>query len=489
MGICQPCMNSVEEVHANEIFEKRPLPQKVRPLLANLEADFEAFAGDDGVLDCKELAEIWKKCAMRKVGKLSVEDVALIEKSSRDLFDSLDIKKDGKVSYDEFVTYMMGGMESRGPLHEMRAHLDKQLNEDPELMSKLIEKFKSWDVNGDGVVTPIEFEEHLAELQKELGTCSPEEAQAKAHDMGIEIFKEADVDGDGQLDMWELIAHTLGRRKMPVEVLLYDVSHGMAEKLGSVLLGRKVIAAHSGIMVFGSEYWYGGQLFRSEPPCSRAFGPPLQDAWGMQLVQSEARPELPVIRCGYTFVSQAEFSTWLKTSGIVHRYSNVSQYDLLTHSCHHFCDEILKYLTGDGMPKKVMELQRMAATPTMMLLRPVLNKVMGGFGDAGKALDANFLSNGEASSTPDAQDLSVFKDLFSEGKVVQIPNMDGTDVVGTIIKEVDGVCDIRYFDPSTGQIAVKSGVNSRNLKELKCEAEDNENKNDNGVDRGGGGSR
>lgn len=472
MGICQPCLNSVDEVSVQATLRKHPSPHKVRPLLKNLEADFKEFAGEDGVLDCKELAAIWKKCAGRKVGTLTLEDDELIEKSSRDLFDSLDIRKDGKVSYDEFVTYMMGGMESRGPLSEMRAHLDKKLNEDPELMSKLIEKFKSWDVNGDGVITPAEFDNNLAELQQVIqSTSSSEEAQEKAYSMRIEIFKEADVDGDGQLDMWELIAHTLGRRKMPVEVLLYDVSYGMADKLGSVLLGRQVIAAHSGVMVYGSEYWYGGQLFRSQPPCTKAFGPPLQDAWGMQLVQSETRPELPVIKCGYTFVSQSEFSAWLKTSGIVDRYSNLSQYDLLTHSCHHFCDEILRYLTGEGMPKKVMELQRMAMTPTVLMLRPVLNKMMGGFGEAGKTVDANFLATGEASATPAARDCSVFKDLFSEGKAVHVPSMEGvgTDVVGTIIKEVDGSCDIRYFDPSTGQISVKSGVKSSNLKELKGE--------------------
>ena len=92
-----------------------------------------------------------------------------------------------------------------------------------------------------------------------------------------------------------------------VEILLYDISKGMAAKLGPLLLGKSAEAAsrclcirsrqavHTGVLVYGSEYWYGpdaqtgvecaagGKLFRSDPPCRKQFGEPLTQPWGIQL--------------------------------------------------------------------------------------------------------------------------------------------------------------------------------------------------------------
>merc|ERR1712178_262580 len=135
------------------------------------------------------------------------------------------------------------------------------------------------DKNGDGFVTPEEFDEYLHELedmaQKETDpdkSAKCERKMAKVQGIKKQIFEEADVDKDGKIDLWEIMAHTLGRKKMPVEILLYDVSKGMADMLGGLLIGKKVAAVHSSCLAFGSEYWYGGQLFRSVPPCRKAFG-------------------------------------------------------------------------------------------------------------------------------------------------------------------------------------------------------------------------
>ena len=155
----------------------------------------------------------------------------------------------------------------------------------------------------------------------------------------------------------------------------------MAAKLGPLLLGKSAEAqdtatrspsqskesqehpcrlqqaVHTGVLVFGSEYWYGvlllaigrwigvavspqehlqfscmnagdlgGKVFRSNPPCRKQFGEPLKQPWGIELEQpvteslscvrftpsagaatrSEAVPELPVIRLGYTFVTHQD---------------------------------------------------------------------------------------------------------------------------------------------------------------------------------------
>merc|ERR1711912_225837 len=110
----------------------------------------------------------------------------------------------------------------------MQSELTKQFSEDPTMLNKLIKNFKRWDKNGDGFVTPEEFDEYLHELedmaQKETDpdkSAKCERKMAKVQGIKKQIFEEADVDKDGKIDLWEIMAHTLGRKKMPVEILLY----------------------------------------------------------------------------------------------------------------------------------------------------------------------------------------------------------------------------------------------------------------------------
>eukprot|EP00959_Pyramimonas_sp_CCMP1952_P333113 6975284-Pyramimonas_sp.AAC.1 len=108
------------------------------------------------------------------------------------------------------------------------------------------------------------------------------------------------------------MSYMLGRKKTPVEVLLYDVSKGFAQKWSKVLMGKTVQAAHTGVLVYNSEYWYGGDVYRSEPPCTKCFGEPLKQYSDSEPLEwSEQRPDLPVVRIGYTFVTHDEFVSWL----------------------------------------------------------------------------------------------------------------------------------------------------------------------------------
>lgn len=473
LGLCQPCLNSVTETE--DIGEHRGKEPKARPLLADLEADFKEFAGEDGVLDAKELGEIWKKCAVRKVGELTEEDKKLIETNSKAYFNQLDVHKDGKVTYEEFVTYMLGGAESQGPLAVLRDNLSASLAEDPNKINKLIERFKRWDKNGDGFITEDEMDQHIKELE-EMGSQGQGKKVQRADEVRRikeELFTEADVNHDGKIDLWEAMAHLLGRRKQPVEVLLYDISGGMADKLGKLLIGKKVAAVHSGLLIYNSEYWYGGQVFRSNPPCRDAFGEPLTAPWESPLPMSEQRPDLPVVKCGYTFVTHNEFVTWMKRN-VTERYKDIKQYDLFTHSCNHFSNECIQFLTGEGLPKKIFELQQMAMTPVMLSMRPMLNKYLGGFGDAGKNVDANYFT---LESAPDCarsdSQAKLVKDVLESGDVVLVEGLDGgTDsVVATILNEADGSCDLKYFDQTTGLIETKYGVQSSRVKRIESGSE------------------
>ena len=72
--------------------------------------------------------------------------------------------------------------------------------------------------------------------------------------------------------------------------------------------------------------------------------------------RSEQRPDLPVVRLGYTFVTHEEFVQWLQAE-VKERYTGLHTYDLLTHSCNHFSNEVCNFLLGQGIPEKIFELQ------------------------------------------------------------------------------------------------------------------------------------
>ncbi|CAK9036890.1 unnamed protein product [Durusdinium trenchii] len=466
-GLLGCCVNKDVQVEAS--LAALPTQRKLRPLLCDLEEQFKKHAGHDQALDQKELAEIWIKAAEVKVGKVSPEEAAFIEQSTQEYFQIMDTDKSGKVTYEEFVAGMLGGNEDVGHMRQLRKHLNTKMKDDPKQLQKLISSFKEWDKNGDGYVSREELEEHLKELRKlamEDGTISKDEKKQmdEVQKMINEMFSNADVDMDGKVDLWEVMAYILGRKKQPVEILLYDISKGMAAKLGPLLLGKSAEAVHTGVLVYGSEYWYGGKLFRSDPPCRKQFGEPLTNPWGIQLERSEQRPDLPVVRLGYTFVTHEEFVGWLQAE-VKERYTGLHTYDLLTHSCNHFSNEVCTFLLGQGIPEKIFELQKTFLSGPIVALRPFLNRYLGGFADHQKELDENFMAkDGEVEGGATAEDLKA--EMLGSGDVVLVEGVDGIHgaVLATILKEEKGKCEIKYFDPTEHRIETMSGVPVSKMK-------------------------
>jgi len=216
---------------------------------------------------------------------------------------------------------------------------------------------------------------------------------------------------------------------------------------------------HSSVLVFGSEYWYGGNVFRSQPPCEEQFGPPLRTSSALKLEPSEVRPGLYVVRMGYTLVTHEEFAEFLK-SKVLDRYSGRSSYDLLTHSCNHFSDECLHFLLGHGVPDHVLSLQRMAQTSTLRAMRPFLNRYLGGFSGEGgggdQLLEDTKVKEGIGRVDP--------ADVLGEGAVVVLDggaagiDEEGSTVVATVLKEAGSVCEVKFFDPVALQVSAKKGV-------------------------------
>ncbi|KAG7400192.1 hypothetical protein PHYBOEH_006731 [Phytophthora boehmeriae] len=145
-----------------------------------------------------------------------------------------------------------------------------------------------------------------------------------------------------------------------VTLRVYDLSHGMARQLSPALLGKTIDGVwHTGVLVFGKEYFFGGGGIQ-------AMAPELVVArYGMQPVRT--------VPLGETLKTQQQFEQFLRDNSA--RFTDAS-YDLLRHNCNNFSDEAAKFLMGSGIPQYILDLPNEALnTPFGAMLRPMLENM------------------------------------------------------------------------------------------------------------------
>jgi len=252
-SICRPATLPTPRPHADKSTacadtggEGRETQQKVPVglLLKELEIQFDKYANVDHEIGAPELAKIWQKCAESKVGgDLTKEDKRLIKESARTYLQTMDVNQNGRVDHSEFCSFMLGGLDRRGPFGQMQETLRRKLEEKPGALHQAIAKFVEWDTNGDGYITPEELRVQMDKFMNDKGVVA---APFSMDD----ILSAVDVDADGRIDLWEFLAYSMGRRKVPVELLLYDITQGNSELFSSVLLGNKFEA------IYHSSVWF-----------------------------------------------------------------------------------------------------------------------------------------------------------------------------------------------------------------------------------------
>ncbi|CAI7908309.1 unnamed protein product [Closterium sp. NIES-54] len=119
---------------------------------------------------------------------------------------------------------------------------------------------------------------------------------------------------------------------------VYDLSHGLARQLSQTLLGTAIDAVyHTGVVAYGTEYWFGAGIQRGVPGLTD-FGPPME-----------------AIRLGCTEIPRDLFEQFL--ADVSANYSP-HRYSLLSHNCNHFSDEVAHFLLGRGIPSRILDLPR-----------------------------------------------------------------------------------------------------------------------------------
>lgn len=175
-----------------------------------------------------------------------------------------------------------------------------------------------------------------------------------------------------------------------VQLVVYDLSHGMARQLSAQFLGGPQYAIdiipHTALVVFGREYFFGGGIQHEDPQQFRR-------QTGMHPIRT-----LPL---GMTSVSRADFEAWCAASTRNGRYTAAS-YDLLQRNCNNFSHDAARegLRLSQGVPEWILQVpQKFLSSPMGLIIRPMLeNMQVSGNGGGGAAPFANTPTSSFASA-------------------------------------------------------------------------------------------
>ncbi|XP_049869511.1 uncharacterized protein LOC126369227 isoform X2 [Pectinophora gossypiella] len=162
---------------------------------------------------------------------------------------------------------------------------------------------------------------------------------------------------------------------VPVELYIYDLTHGMAALLSPAILdeqplvigkavdselglGRQVAGVwHTSVVVYEREYFYGGAGVTSCAPGGTQLGQPHQ-----------------VERLGDTFVPFAVFVDYIQ--GLATTAYTGGAYRLLEHNCNHFSEEVAQFLCGAHVPKHILTQPDALPPPLRLALQALLDNLV-----------------------------------------------------------------------------------------------------------------
>lgn len=141
-----------------------------------------------------------------------------------------------------------------------------------------------------------------------------------------------------------------------VTLNVYDLSQGLARQISMPFLGKAIEGIwHTGIVVYGNEYFFGGGIQHC-PAGSTPYGIPLR-----------------VVDLGVTHVPKDVFEMYLQE--ISPRYLPET-YSLLTHNCNNFSNEVAQFLVGTSIPNYILQLpNEVMSSPMGALILPMIQNL------------------------------------------------------------------------------------------------------------------
>lgn len=225
--------------------------------------------------------------------------------------------------------------------------------QEPKRMSRLVKRWMLMDTTGTGMITLSDLTEAFKEEFR------PKLSHKVAEMNALAMLRDMDAQGKGRASYSEFVLRMLGIESHEVIMYWYDLSNDWAKYLSPLLLGSWEGGLwHTGVSVFGREYFYGGRI---------CWGPPGATVWG--------RPT-KAVRLGLTTRRLDELREHIFTD--LDRKFDRKSYDVLDRNCNHFVDDTTQFLLGMSIPDEVrLQPQRLMNAPIAKMMRPLLNHWLG----------------------------------------------------------------------------------------------------------------
>lgn len=166
-----------------------------------------------------------------------------------------------------------------------------------------------------------------------------------------------------------------------VQAYVYDITQGMAKMMSPGLVGKQIdYVPHTGIVVFGKEYFFGGG------PCIGVPG------------QTVGVPVYKTLDLGETSKTAEELEAYINAT--LASEHNEANYSLLHHNCNHYADDVAKFLLdGKGIPSEIVDIAKEALdTPQGQQMKAMIENMEKGMRtQAGGASGLNPFANANGS--------------------------------------------------------------------------------------------
>jgi Ca2+-binding EF-hand superfamily protein len=296
-------------------------------------------------VNAQDLANAW----LSRVSSPTANDLQLIAREIDRFMTQADIDRDGYVSLNEYIHYMLTLIRERddGKRGEIHGLVAERAGGEPELVDKLIEWFVEKDKDGIGEISKNDFLDIISKIKIK---------DKKKLEITESIFKQ------DKISYSQYVLLMLGRTPTKVSLIFYDISTSATKSLSRILFGKKIEGIwHTSILAFGYEWWYGGDCFQSRP-FSTPFG------------ATPTRTE----EIGETTRSLQELKEFVRSK--MRKKYNYDSYDVITNNCNNFTNDVSGFLVHRGIRRSIVSLPGdLLSGGIARLMRPFLNKWLGNF--------------------------------------------------------------------------------------------------------------
>lgn len=353
--------------------------------------------------------------------RLAHQDSArlLVELATSSLVERMSLVTNGWVNREEWIHYwfLLRAAPSEFALRIVQDGLRKYVSGSREI-GDLVERFVDADTEREGEISPTSMSAVCRRYlsQRMWRATLP---GAKRWLERADENEGSDHDEDMTLNYFEFIAQLIGREQEDVWLFQYDITAGRVQWAAPLVLGQKMEGIwHTGVVAFGREYWYGGEVFESVPGTT-PFGKPKYKNY-----------------LGRTLYNKGELADKIRYH-LAGEYSPQA-YDVLSHNCNHFSDDVAMFLCHEHIPDEVrLQPEQFVNSVAAAAIRRLFNDWLGGFGESVKAF-----KSGKVSKEADAESTW---DEIGLGSLVHFTAAGAATVTAEVLLRTSTTCDVWWF--------------------------------------------